>query len=222
MDACTGVAKDAAMKQMILTIALSLLPFSAPADQAGEFDYYVLALSWSPSWCRVTGDARDAEQCDAGRKVDFVVHGLWPQYERGWPQNCRTPERDPSRRESQAMGDVMGSGGLAWYQWQKHGRCSGLSAAGYYGAIRQAADLIAIPQVFDDLARDITLPPAVVEDAFIDANPDLTRDGITVTCRAEALAEVRICLTRDLEPRACAPDARRDCSRGRLLMERVR
>lgn len=223
MDARPGAAKYALMKHLVLTLALSLLPLSAPAaDVAGEFDYYVLSLSWSPSWCRTTGDDRDADQCAAGRKVDFVAHGLWPQYERGWPQDCRTRERDPSRRESQAMADVMGSGGLAWYQWQKHGRCSGLSAAGYYGAIREAVDAVQIPAVFDDLARDITLPPRVVEDAFIEANPALTRDGITVTCRAEALQEVRICLTRDLQPRDCAPDARRDCSRGRLLMERVR
>ena len=189
------------------------------ADVAGEFDYYVLALSWSPSWCAATGDARDAAQCRAGRRIGFVVHGLWPQYERGWPENCATPERDPSRRESQGMEDVMGSGGLAWYQWQKHGRCSGLSAHAYYDAIRAAADRIAIPDVFGHMRDDITLPPAVVEDAFIEANPELTRDGITVTCQGGALQEVRICLTRDFALRDCAPDIRRDCSRRAVVME---
>ena len=116
----------------------------------------------------------------------------------------------------------MGSGGLAWYQWQKHGRCSGLSARAYYQAIRDAAAMAEIPEVFDDLTRDVRVPPAVIEEAFIEANPDLTRDGITVTCRGEDLQEVRICLTRDLDPRACAPDARRDCSRGSVFMEKVR
>lgn len=212
------------MMTRFLSLALiALLPLPLRAeDVAGRFDYYVLSLSWSPSWCRETGDARDADQCDIGRKVDFVVHGLWPQYERGWPQDCRTEERDPSRRESQRMADLMGSGGLAWYQWQKHGRCTGLSAAGYYDQIRAAADAIAIPEVFDDLGRNIRLPPKVVEDAFIEANPGLTRDGITVTCRAEALQEVRICLTRDLDLRDCAADVRRDCARPNILMERVR
>ena len=126
----------------LLTAALlstPALPAAAQSNRAGQFDYYVVALSWSPSWCRGTGDKRGARQCDTGGKVDFVLHGLWPQYEKGWPQNCRTNERDPSRRESQAMADVMGSGGLAWYQWQKHGRCSGLSAQDYYQAIRDAA-----------------------------------------------------------------------------------
>ena len=213
---------------MLAFLVLGLIPGLAPGPAAarepvaGDFDYYVLSLSWSPSWCRETGDDRDAPQCDAGRRTDFTVHGLWPQYERGWPQNCRSDERDPSRRESQAMDDVMGSPGLAWYQWKKHGRCSGLSAAGYYQAIRDAAAGIVIPPVFDGLARDVAVPPAVIEDAFIEANPDLSRDAITVTCRGEALQEVRICLDRDLAPRDCAPDARRDCARRSLLMEAVR
>ncbi|MBC9246441.1 ribonuclease T2 [Paracoccus sp. 11-3] len=211
------------MKRILTALALAATPnFAAADDVAGQFDYYVLSLSWSPTWCANTGDDRNADQCRRGRNIDFVVHGLWPQYERGWPQNCRTPERDPSRRESQAMSDIMGSGGLAWYQWQKHGRCTGLSAANYYATTREAADSIVIPDVFDDLNRDVTLPPTVVEDAFVEANPTLTRDGITVTCQGEALQEVRICLTRDMEPRDCAPDIKRDCSRPRILMERVR
>lgn len=217
------------MKRILcLALALACAPTIAPAhdmaarDVAGEFDYYVLALSWSPAWCSATGAARGADQCATGRRLDFVVHGLWPQYERGWPQNCATAERDPSRRESQQMADIMGSGGLAWHQWQKHGRCSGLSAAGYYGATRAAAGRIQIPEVFADLDRDITLPPPVIEEAFIEANPGLGRDGITITCRGGDLQEVRICLTRDLEPRDCAPDLRRDCSRSRVLMESPR
>ncbi|SDE59009.1 ribonuclease T2 [Paracoccus isoporae] len=197
-------------------------PTTAQSDRAGDFDYYVMALSWSPSWCSTTGDRRGASQCDAGRKVDFVLHGLWPQYESGWPQDCRSDERDPSRRETQAMSDIMGSGGLAWYQWQKHGRCSGLSAAGYYDLSRAAFASVTLPEYFVDLDRDISIPPELIEEAFIEYNPDLTADAITVTCRSEDLQEVRICLTRDLKPRDCAPDVRRDCSRASVLMEKVR
>lgn len=223
MDAAAATAHGAPMKHLWPVLMLAALcPASARADGvAGDFDYYVLSLSWQPSWCRATGDRRDAEDCDRGSGLDFTVHGLWPQYERGWPDFCQADERDPSRRDTQAMADLMDPG-LAQYQWRKHGRCSGLSAAGYYAAMRQAADNIVIPAPFDDLPRDISLPPAVVEEAFLEANPDLSSDGITVTCKAEALAEVRICLTRDLQPRDCAPDARRDCSRSQILMERTR
>lgn len=209
--------------RLILALAFALSPASTPAQHvAGDFDYYLLALSWSPSWCRQTGDSRDAEQCDTGQGIGFVVHGLWPQYERGWPSDCHTAERDPSRRESQSMTDIMGSPWLASYQWQKHGRCSGLSARDYFQATRDAAAVIRIPDVFQGLGRDISLPAKVVEDAFMEANPTLDRDGITITCRGKALQEVRICLTRDLEPRDCAPDIRRDCPRPDMLMERVR
>jgi ribonuclease T2 len=209
------------MKTLALILASLIAPsFAAPVlaqDVAGRFDYYVLSLSWSPSWCRTEGDARDAEQCDPGRRKSFVVHGLWPQYEDGWPEDCRTPARDPSRRDTREMGDIMGSSGLAWYQWKKHGRCTGLSAQDYFALTRKAAKAIAIPAPLHRLGRDVTLPAKLVEEAFIEANPGLSRDGITVTCRDRALQEVRICLSRDLEPRACAPDTRRDCS-GSFLM----
>jgi ribonuclease T2 len=69
----------------------------AEGERAGDFDYYVMALSWSANWCAATGDARDDPQCDAGRGINFVLHGLWPQYEDGWPSFCRTTERDPQR-----------------------------------------------------------------------------------------------------------------------------
>lgn len=203
-------------------LALTLWPAVALAeDVAGDFDYYVLSLSWQPSWCRSTGDERDAKECERGSSLDFTVHGLWPQHEQGWPAYCETHERDPSRRQTQAMDDLMDPG-LALHQWKKHGRCSGLSAWQYYATLREAAESVRIPAPFDDLPRDITLPPGVVEEAFLEANPELTPDGVTVTCKAGALAEVRICLTRDLQPRDCAPDTRRDCSRSDVLMEKVR
>lgn len=186
-------------------------------DVAGRFDYYVLVLSWAPSWCRSGKDARDSNSCDRGRRAGFVVHGLWPQYERGWPSDCATAEPGPTRRESAAMVDLMGSSGLAWYQWRKHGRCSGLSASDYLATIRAASESIAMPEVFSKLDREVSLPARVVEDAFIEANPALRRDGITVTCQGQDIQEVRICLSKDLSPRACAPDTRRDCSRSMLM-----
>ncbi|PZO67917.1 MAG: ribonuclease T [Paracoccus denitrificans] len=205
---------------LALVLGLTLAALAVPAaarDVAGRFDYYVLSLSWSPTWCATDGQTGDNAQCDTGRRTAFVVHGLWPQYERGWPADCATTERPPSRRQTQAMADIMGSGGLAWYQWNKHGRCAGLSAADYFQTVRDAAAVATVPEVLRRLPRDVTLSKAVIEDAFIDANPDMTRDGITVSCQGPRLDEVRICLTRDLKPRACAPDAQRDCSRTMLL-----
>lgn len=205
------------MTRSLLAALLLPLPLAAQ-EVAGEFDYYVLALSWSPAWCATEGAGRDEPQCAPDRRTSFVVHGLWPQYERGWPDWCETGRADPSRRESRAMADVMPSAEMAWYQWQKHGRCSGLSGSDYYRATRAAAGMIEIPPVLKMLPRDVRLEASVIEDAFIDVNPDLTRDGITVTCDDGRLEEVRICLTPDLEPRDCAPDVRRDC-RSRILVK---
>ncbi|PLL14330.1 ribonuclease T [Tabrizicola sp. TH137] len=193
----------------------------AEGERAGYFDYYVMALSWSANWCAREGDARNDPQCDAGRGVDFVLHGLWPQYEEGWPSFCRTAERDPPRSLTAAQADLFGGAGAAFYQWKKHGRCSGLSAAGFYDLARQARARVAVPEVFRGLARDIRLEADVVEEAFLEANPTLAPDGVVVTCRDGLVQELRICLTSGLEFRTCGEDVGRVC-RGVVGMEAVR
>jgi len=199
------------MRLVLLAMAL-LAAFPARADQAGAFDYYVLALSWTPNWCAEEGDARRDARCKAGAAMGWGLHGLWPQHEKGWPSYCRTPHRDPTRAETAAMGQFMGSAGLAWHQWQKHGRCSGLSAQDYFVTSARAMGKVKLPDVFARLDRSLSLPAKVVEDAFLEANPGLSRDMVTVTCRAGAIQEVRVCLTRDLAPRRCGQDVIRDCT----------
>lgn len=195
----------------------------AEGERAGDFDYYVMSLSWSPNWCALEGDARDAPECDRGEGRAFTLHGLWPQYEDGgWPSYCRTGEHDPSRTESEAMADVMGSSGLAWYQWKKHGRCAGLSARTYYNTLRRAFASVRIPSVFPQIDRRLKVPAEVVEGAFLEANPGLARDQVTVTCDAGMIQEVRICLTKDLKPRRCGPDAIRDCKLKDAVLEPLR
>ncbi len=197
-------------------------PAIADGERAGAFDYYVMALSWSANWCALEGDGRGDPQCDAGRGLTFTLHGLWPQYETGWPAFCRTTEQDPSRSQTAAVADIMGGAGLAFYEWKKHGRCSGLSAAEYFDLSRRAYESIVIPQVFRELDRDVALPATVVEEAFLEANPDLKRDQITITCQDGMIEEARICLTRDLAPRRCGGDVIRDCRIQDAVMEAVR
>ena len=212
------------MRPSVLAILVILAGLAARADgeRAGDFDYYVMALSWQPSWCALEGDARDAPECGAGTARGWSLHGLWPQYEEGFPANCPTSHRNPSRRDTAEQADLFGSSGLAWYQWQKHGRCSGLSAANYYRLARLAYDSVVRPPVFRNLDKPVRLPAQVVEDAWMEANPSLTDDMIRVTCKAEFVQEVRICLTRDLKPRVCAPDSRRDCRADSALFPPIR
>lgn len=191
----------------LVLLALALLPLrGAATDRAGDFAYYILALSWVPAWCEVTGDGRADPTCARGAARGFTVHGLWPQHETGWPEFCRTSERDPTRGETAAMAGLMGSAGLAWYQWRKHGRCSGLSARAYFEATREAASRVTLPPVFELISRDMRLTETVIAEAFREANPALPPDGLMVRCEAGTIREVRICLTRDLEFRACGAD----------------
>ena len=192
----------------------------AEGEQAGAFDYYVLSLSWSPTWCALEGDARGSPQCE--RPFGWVLHGLWPQNERGWPSYCLTGERDPSRSDTAAMADVMGTSGLAWHQWQKHGRCSGLSSEDYFALSRLAFERVERPGLLRRLDRAVEIPAAVIEEAFLEANPDLWADAITVTCRSGRIQEARVCLTRDLEPRTCGADVVRDCTMTDALLDPVR
>src|SRR5499427_7603553 len=72
----------------------------------GQFDYYVLSLSWSPSFCETaTGNAR-RQQCGA-RPFSFVVHGLWPQYEHGFPESCLVPPPRLERNIMRSMTSTM-------------------------------------------------------------------------------------------------------------------
>lgn len=206
-----------------LLAALTLLADTALADgdKAGRFDYYLLSLGWSPSWCALRGDRRASEQCDPRHDFGFTLHGLWPQYADGWPSYCSTAERPPSRQMTADMADIMGSGGLAWHQWDKHGRCSGLSAGTYYARARAAFEAVRQPEVFRQIDAPLKFPALLVEQAFIKANPQLAPEMITVICKAGYFSEVRICLDKQLNPRACAPVTARDC-RQRVIFPPVR
>lgn len=202
---------------VLLVLILSALP-----ARAAEFTHYVLALSWNASWCALEGDARSADQCDPRHDIGFTLHGLWPQGDRDWPSFCRTVERDPPRSMTAAMADIMGSPGLAWYQWKKHGRCSGLSAREYFKLSRDAFAMIKRPPILRKIDKRMKMPPGVLEKAFLEANPNLKANQIAVTCKDGYAQEIRICLTKGLVPRACNARTERGCRADRVLFPPMR
>lgn len=210
----------------VLLLALALIGAAhaawARGERSGVFDYYVLSLSWSPTWCAIEGDARQSPQCDADADFGWVMHGLWPQYDRGWPSYCPTMQPSPSRAMTRDMADIMGTSGLAWHQWNKHGVCSGLSASDYYALSREAYGRITRPEVFRKLDTAVRLPASVVEEAFLKANADLEPDMITITCKDGRIQEARICLSRSLDPVPCGRDVIRDCTATDALFEPIR
>jgi ribonuclease T2 len=200
---------------------------SAAQDQRqnapGQFDFYVLSLSWSPSFCEAAGErgTPPQQQCGA-RPYSFVVHGLWPQYERGFPEFCQVPAPRLDRTIVSSMLDLMPAPRLIFQQWDKHGTCSGLSATAYFETVRKVRATVKIPPEFIDVKEMLTVSPGEVEDAFVRANPGLARDAIAVTCDSRRLGEVRICLGKDLRFRACPETDARACRRDKVVMPPVR
>lgn len=207
-----------------------LLPAAAAQDrrqnEPGKFDYYLLVLSWSPSFCAESAErnfrqASRNPQCGP-RPYSFVVHGLWPQYERGFPEFCEVPAPRLSRAIVDDMLDLMPAPALIYHEWDRHGTCLGTSARNYFETIRKARAVVKIPPEFLDVKSALTVSPADVEAAFIKANNGLTPEGISIPCNSSRLDEIRICLTRDLQFRACSDDDRRTCRRDKLTMPPVR
>jgi ribonuclease T2 len=192
--------------------------------QPGRFDFYVLALSWSPTFCQASAERgrQVSDQCGAERPYSFVVHGLWPQYERGFPRACQVPAPRLNRTIMESMLDLMPAPRLVYSQWDSHGTCSGLDARSYFDLVRKARSVVIVPDGYEALKAPITVDPEEVEEAFVKANPGLSRSGIAVTCDSTRLSEVRICMDKDLKFRDCAEIDRRACSRERLIMPPVR
>jgi ribonuclease T2 len=217
--------RTAAFAIFLLAVALSSgRAQERQQHQPGRFDFYVLALSWSPSFCQDTEErGREArEQCSTGRPYSFVVHGLWPQYERGFPRSCQVPAPRLNRDIMTSMLDLMPAPRLVYHEWDQHGTCSGLAPQAYFDLVRKARSAVNIPEAYSTPKSTLTVSPDEVEAAFIKANPGITPTGIAVTCGGTRLSEVRICLTKDLRFRDCDEIDRRACRRDKLFMPPVR
>ncbi|MBV8792811.1 MAG: ribonuclease T2 [Pseudolabrys sp.] len=194
-------------------------------NEPGRFDFYVLALSWSPSYCEASRERSnrtpDPQQCGP-RPYSFVVHGLWPQYDRGFPSYCQVPSPRLSRNIVNEMLDVMPSPRLVYHEWDRHGTCSGLSQDAFFDNVRKARAAVRIPDRFVAIAAPLVVTPHDVADAFIAANPGLSRSGLAIACDSKRLSEIRICLNKDLRFRDCGDVARRSCRRDSIVMPPVR
>jgi ribonuclease T2 len=193
---------------------------------AADNDHYVLALSWSPTHCASDeGRGRDDDgQCRSGRAFGFVLHGLWPQHENDYPENCpsREPERVPEEIVSEVL-NVTPSRALIQHEWRRHGTCSGLTQRDYFAAATAAFGAVEIPSRYRSPPREIATTADDVRAAFLSVNSQLQTEGVTVVCRRSELAEVRLCLDTDLQPRACSPETRkRHCGTRTVKMRAVR
>ena len=224
----------------VALVALLLAPLPATAQYGrtahagvpGQFDFYVLSLSWSPSFCAETAERYAGRspslQCGA-RPYSFVVHGLWPQYDKGFPEYCEDPAPRLSRDIVSSMLDLMPAPHLIYNEWDKHGTCAGLSQGVYFDTVRRARAAVKIPPDYGELKTPLAVAPDAVADAFIKANPGLSAKAMAVECDSKRLTEVRLCLAKDVSTGSgtvqfhdCPEIVKRSCRRDQVVMPPVR
>ena len=178
---------------------------------AGQFDYYVMSLSWAPTYCLTHTD--DGAEC-SGKGYGFVLHGLWPQYESGgYPEKCST-QFDLSAEAAAKGRTIYPSPRLMQHEWQEHGTCSGLDALSYFRAADQATAAVKVPPALETPRSAQSLTAAQIAGLFRSANPRMPTDAMTVACSRGGLSEVRVCLTKDLTVRSCGSRVRSSCPQG--------
>jgi len=209
----------------LLVVLVAGTSSAQKAGDPGDFDYYSLVLSWSPTYCASNPGSRKEPQCSGGRPYAFVLHGLWPQYERGWPEFCRTRKKPwVPRGVMNDMLDIMPSKRLVIHQYRKHGTCSGLQPTRYFQLSRLLFERVAIPRRFVRPSKPIRTRPRDIKEAFLKANPDLAANMISVSCGSRRrLREIKICMTREGLFRACGRnEQKRRCRRGDVILPPVR
>ena len=199
------------------------------ANIAGQFDYYALVLAWSPTHCSTSSSSVDEQQCNRGdgRRFSFVLHGLWPQYEKGYPSDCRINRRPyvPQPLIDKMM-DIMPASGLIIHEYKKHGTCSGLDPDAYFGQARKLFQSVKIPERYKNPFEAQFVPPGELAVELYKANPGLKPGSIAIECggAGNRLKEIHICLAKDGQSRACGgnENQRRMCSADRMYVPPVR
>jgi ribonuclease T2 len=211
----------------LLIVNLSPVPASpADAPKPGQFDYYVLALSWSPSYCAGEAGQNDSQQCAPGRRFAFVVHGLWPQYAKGWPEFCETRENWVPQKLIDGMMDVMPSKKLIIHEWKKHGACSGLSQVEYFNSARQIFGGLRIPARYLSPQAPVSITPGQLVMDFIKSNKALTADMLSVQCGNATgqarLSELFVCVNKAGSFTPCGANEKRQCRAKTIVMPPVK
>lgn len=183
---------------------------SFSSHKSDSFDYYLLAMSWSPEYCFQNG-TRDGQQCRAGRRLGFVLHGLWPQFERGYPQNCSAEPLPQSLIER--FEGLYPSNRLFTHEWRKHGTCSQLSPEAYLSLSQRLKQSLRIPRIFQSPPNPIRSNLREMKSAFSDANQDSDEDSFAPICRGRYLRELHVCYDTNGNPRRCSAEILRRSNR---------
>jgi len=184
----------------------------------GQFDYYVLALSWAPNYC-ASHPNDHSNECRAGQQANFVLHGLWPQANAGSsPVRCE-PAQPVAKATVRHMLEYYASRGLIQHEWQQHGVCSGVPAGDYFQQVEQAMNAVKVPDQYRNLDHSQVFSVRDIEQSFAQAN-NAPPDSFRVSCHAGELVNVEACFTKDLHYQACTGNVR-ECRSSQVLMRQV-
>jgi ribonuclease T2 len=176
------------------------------ATSGGDFDYYLLALSWAPNYC-AGHPSHHSSECKIGGHNAFVLHGLWPQANSGAPpMSCSTASPVASDTVDHML-NYMPSRGLIQHEWEKHGTCTGLAAQDYFAKVEQAFKNVHVPEQYPRLEHEQQFNVSDLEKSFAEANhapPEVFR----VSCHAGALVSVEICVDKNLRYQSCTQSVR--------------
>jgi len=212
-----------------------LLPASQPAGgtsapggatRATPFDFYLLSLSWSPDYCADSGSS-DPAQCSVGRKLGFVLHGLWPQYQRDYPSDCPTRQIMTSALKDQYSG-LYPAQNLYDHEWTKHGSCTGLSPADYLALSKKIKESVVIPAAFRAPEQPFRTSTQKLRADFASVNPGFSASTVAVFCSSSGryLSELRVCFSPEGKPTACSTevlhDSDRSCPNAEFTVRNVR
>jgi ribonuclease T2 len=191
----------------------------------GDFDFYVLSLSWSPDFC-AGSNVNDPQQCSVGKKLGFVLHGLWPQYNRGYPANCSNVKLPKDMQAK--FSKLYPSSNLFTHEWGKHGTCSGLKPLDYLALSKSLKESIVIPAAYRQPVKSFRATSDDLKTAFVKANSTLSKDALAVQCSGSGrfLQELRVCFSREGEPVACSQELQqaetKSCDRADFLVRNVK
>jgi ribonuclease T2 len=204
-------------------------PSSTPGkrikDTPGDFDFYVMSLSWSPDYC-AGSNVNDPQQCSIDKKLGFVLHGLWPQYNRGYPADCSTAKLPKDAQ--QQFPNLYPSPKLYSHEWTKHGTCSGLNPEEYLTLSKMLKESITIPTAYRSPTKAFRTTVDELKTAFVAANSTVSADALAVQCSGSGryLQELRVCFSREGQPITCSQeiqnDAAKSCGRADFLVRNVR
>jgi ribonuclease T2 len=166
---------------------------------------HVLALSWSPQYCKENGDdKRAASQC-RDQKFGFILHGLWADGAgRNNPVWCRKVGSVPDAVLKQNF-CATPSFGLMRHEWAKHGSCVEPDAERYFRAGNSLFSALRFPDM-NALSRT-PLTVGEFKAAMVAVNPGMSIDMFSVQLTPLGwLEDVRVCLTTSYRTRACPND----------------